>query len=194
MGYDEDLAPTSDRSSPLLSSPARPWTLRRAEIRAKARKVCNPWPGRGVVLVILSGNHSSQISLITASRGLAQNVPNEAFAVENRVAACRRARGARPLPRGSVSLHVLLRRGDTLVGPLRRPESVPGDLVPLALVRQRSLRGRSSVLCQADANCAREPVAFAAVTVLSLLLVLLFRYRAEGAAVTARERPVVTRG
>ena len=81
-----------------------------------------------------------------------------------------------------------------LLGLYGRPESVPGDLVPLALVRQRSLHGRSSVLCQADANCAREPLAFAAVTVLSLLLVLLFRYRVEGAAVTARERPVVTRG
>jgi hypothetical protein len=32
------------------------------------------------------------------------------------------------------------------------------------------------------------------VTVLSLLLVLLFRYRVEGAAVTVRERPDVTRG
>jgi hypothetical protein len=50
------------------------------------------------------------------------------------------------------------------------------------------------MLCQADASSAREPVASAAVTVLSLLLVLLFRYRAEGAAVTASERPVVTRG
>src|SRR5919107_472541 len=109
-------------------------------------------------------------------------------------AACRRARGARPLPRGSVSLHVLLRRGDTPVGPLREARKCTGDLVPLALVRQRSLRGRSSWLCQADASSAREPVTFAAVTVLSLLLVLLFRYRAEGAAVTARERPVVTRG
>ena len=84
--------------------------------------------------------------------------------------------------------------GIPLLGLYRRPESVPGDLVPLALVRQRSLRGRSSWLCQADASSAREPVAFAAVTVLSLLLVLLFRYRVEGAAVTARERPVVTRG
>jgi hypothetical protein len=157
--------------------------------------VCNPWPGRGVVLVILSGNHSSQVSPITGSRGLAQNVPNESFAVENRVAACRRARGARPLPRGSVSLHVLLRRGDTLVGPLREArECTRGPRSPGALVRQRSLRGRSSMLCQADASSAREPVASAAVTVLSLLLVLLFRYRAEGAAVTARERPVVTRG
>ncbi len=81
-----------------------------------------------------------------------------------------------------------------LLGLYGRPESVPGDLVPLALVRQRSLRGRSSWLCQADASSAREPVAFAAVTVLSLLLVLLFRYRVEGAAVTARERPDVTRG
>jgi hypothetical protein len=80
---------------------------------------CNPWPGRGVGLVILSGNHSSQDSPITGCRGLAQNVPNEPFAIENRVAACRRARGAQPLPRGSVSFHVLLRRGDTLVGPLR---------------------------------------------------------------------------
>ena len=78
--------------------------------------------------------------------------------------------------------------------PLAEPESVPGDLVSLALVRQRSLRGRSSTLCQADASSAREPVAFAAVTVLPLLLVLLFRYRAEGAAVTAREHPVVARG
>jgi hypothetical protein len=80
------------------------------------------------------------------------------------------------------------------LGLYERLESVPGDLVPLALVCQRSMRGRSSKLCQADASSAREPVAFAAVTVLSLLLVLLFRYRVEGAAVTARERPDVTRG
>jgi hypothetical protein len=158
--------------------------------------VCNPWPGRGVVLVILSGNHSSQVSpSITARPRLAQNVPNEAFAVENRVAACRRARGARPLPRGSVSLHVLLRRGDTLVGPLRearectRGPRSPGSGAPtfLAWAILLAVPGRC-------ASSAREPVTFAAVTVLSLLLVLLFRYRVEGAAVTARERPDITRG
>src|SRR5215204_4023650 len=110
-----------------------------------------PWPGRGVVLVILSGNHSSQVSPIIGSRGLAQNVPNESFAVENRVAACRRARGARPLPRGSVSLHVLLRRGDTLIGPLREArECTRGPRSPDS--------GSANVPCVGGPLCCARPM------------------------------------
>ena len=69
MGYDEDLAPTSDPEfpPPKLSGPTLASKEHRDSSQGKKGRVT---PGQGVVLVILSGNHSSQVSPITASRGL----------------------------------------------------------------------------------------------------------------------------
>ena len=53
MGYDEDLAPTSDRSYPLLSSPARPPASKEGRDSSQGKKRCVT-PGRGVASYWLS--------------------------------------------------------------------------------------------------------------------------------------------
>ena len=58
--------------------------------------------------------------------------------------------------------------------------------------RSESRRGLALIVYSVavEARQVWEPVAFAAVTVLLLFLVLLFRSAAKGAAVTTREHPV----
>ena len=116
-------------------------------------------------------------------------------------------RGTQSLPRGSISFHVLLRPGATPTGPLRgrerlrRPRfSGPGAdvLCWAALYALPTHRGKTMLwlrvahalslvgglalivyIVAAEAREVWEPLAFAAVTVLLLFLVLLFRYRRQ---------------
>jgi hypothetical protein len=107
--------------------------------------VCNPWPGRGVILVTVSGNLFPQDSPVTAAEGWSR--------MYRLSVCCRMPSGCLwTSPRGAtsssrlLSLHIFLCPGDTPIVPYDG-QSVLDDLVSLALVPM-FLAWRPSTLCR----------------------------------------------